>query len=79
VESIVDGPYPEEEVAISFKSNGELSSAVVPANQVDKDGFTVNALAVGEAGEYSLVALPAGSSGATIVLVRRSRLLELVG
>ena len=57
VEKIVEGPYPEEEVAISFKSNGETKSAIVPSTSVDRDRKIVKSLVVGEAGAFSLVAL----------------------
>jgi hypothetical protein len=79
IERIVEGPYPDDEIAISFKSNGETKSTVVPSNTVDRDKKTVKALIVGEAGDYSLVALPAGSSGGTLALIRTTTISASVG
>ena len=73
---IVDGPWPEEEVAISITSNGETKSAIVPSSTIDRDKKIVKAMIVGESGDYSLVALAAGSSGGTIALIRTDTITE---
>ena len=76
VEKIVEGSF-EEEVAISFQSNSEVKSAFVPSAAVDKINKTVQAQAVGEAGDHCLVAIPETLSGSTIALIPINKVSEL--
>ena len=76
IETIVDGPFPEEEVAVAFQSNSEVKSAVVPTAAVNRINNTVQAAVVGEAGSFSLVALPGTSSGSAIALIPTEKVLE---
>ena len=76
VEKIVEGPF-EEEVAISFQSNSEVTSALVPTASVDRTNNTVQALVVGEAGEHCLAVLPGTSYGSTIALIPINKVSEL--
>ena len=76
IETIVDGPFPEEELAISFRSNSEIKSAVVPSEAVNRIDKTVHAMVVGKSGDFALVALPGTSSGGTIALIPINKVAE---
>lgn len=70
VDIIEAGPFPDE-VAISFRSNGGMGSAMVPTEYVHRDEKTVDAFMVGEVEGYFIVALPPGTSGDRVALVSK--------